>query len=59
MKQLGGFLYSSISLQKRPYTMKLVFAIHNQHKLEEVQAIMPSGITLVSLNDINCHDDIP
>lgn len=39
--------------------MKLVFATHNQHKLEEVQAIMPSGITLVSLNDINCHDDIP
>lgn len=39
--------------------MKLVFATHNQNKFKEVQALMPSGIELVSLTDIDCHEDIP
>lgn len=39
--------------------MKLVFATHNQNKLKEVQELMPSHIELLSLNDINCHEDIP
>lgn len=39
--------------------MKLVFATHNQNKLKEVKALMPSHIELLSLTDINCHDDIP
>ncbi len=39
--------------------MKLVFATHNQHKFREVKALMPSHITLVSLTDIECFDDIP
>ena len=38
--------------------MKLVFATHNPNKLEEVQALLPSGITLKSLTDIGCTEDI-
>lgn len=39
--------------------MELVFASNNQHKVEEVQAIIGSNIKLKSLNDIECHDEIP
>ena len=39
--------------------MKLVFATNNQHKLEEVQAIIGSDFEVLSLNDIDCSDDIP
>ena len=42
-----------------PGTMKLVFATNNKHKLQEVRDIMGSGVEVLSLNDINCHDDIP
>lgn len=38
--------------------MKLVFATHNKNKLKEVRALMPSHIELLSLEDIDCHDDI-
>lgn len=39
--------------------MKLIFATHNQHKLEEVQQLIPSGIKLLSLSDIDCTEEIP
>ena len=39
--------------------MKLVFATNNKHKLEEVRAIVGDRVDILSLNDINCHDDIP
>lgn len=38
---------------------KLVFATNNLHKLKEVSAILSNQIELLSLNDINCHTDIP
>lgn len=38
---------------------QLVFATNNAHKLTEVQAAVAGKIMLLSLNDINCHDDIP
>ncbi len=37
----------------------LVFATNNKHKLEEVQNIISNNIKILSLADINCHDDIP
>ena len=37
---------------------ELVFATNNQHKLEEVAAKINGGIKLLSLEDINCHEDI-
>jgi XTP/dITP diphosphohydrolase len=39
--------------------MQLVFATNNQNKLKEVQALVPKHITLLSLADINCNEDIP
>lgn len=38
---------------------KLVFATNNAHKLEEVAAILGEKVELLSLNDIDCHTDIP
>ncbi len=38
--------------------MKIVFATHNPNKLKEIQALVPSTITLVSLTDIGCTEDI-
>ena len=37
----------------------LIFATNNQHKLDEVQAIVGSDFLLKSLNDIGCSDEIP
>ncbi|MCF6349164.1 MAG: non-canonical purine NTP diphosphatase [Flavobacteriaceae bacterium] len=39
--------------------MKIVFATHNQHKLLEVQQLMPKSIQLLSLTDIDCNQEIP
>ncbi len=39
--------------------MKLVFATHNPNKLQEIQALLPQTITLLSLDDIGCTEDIP
>jgi XTP/dITP diphosphohydrolase len=36
----------------------LVFATHNQHKLQEVATKTGDRLLLQSLTDINCHDDI-
>lgn len=38
--------------------MKLVFATNNLNKLAEVQKMLPKSITLLSLNDINCFDEV-
>ena len=39
--------------------MKIVFATNNQHKLDEIRAILGPSFELVSLADIGCHEDIP
>ncbi len=39
--------------------MKLVFATNNQHKLEELQAMLGYEIKLLSLKDIGCTEEIP
>lgn len=38
---------------------KIVFATNNAHKLEELRQIMAGKFEILSLNDINCHEDIP
>ncbi len=39
---------------------KIVFATNNAHKLEEIrQMLAGTGIDILSLADIGCHDDIP
>ena len=39
--------------------MKLVFATNNQNKIKEVQELIPSHITLLSLKDIGCFEEVP
>ena len=39
--------------------MELIFATHNQNKVEEISAILPSIIEVKSLNDLNFTDQIP
>ncbi len=39
--------------------MELVFATNNQHKIEELQAILDKNIKLLSLKDIGCNEEIP
>lgn len=39
--------------------MKLVFATNNLHKLQEIKQILSDSIELLSLNDINCDEEIP
>lgn len=39
---------------------EIVFATNNAHKLKEVREILhDTGISVLSLGDIGCHDDIP
>lgn len=40
-------------------TNKFVFATNNVHKLSELRDIVGGRLDILSLNDINCHDDIP
>ncbi len=39
--------------------MKIVFATNNQHKLSEIRNILGDKITIVSLAEIGCTEDIP
>lgn len=39
--------------------LKLVFATGNQNKAREIQALMPESVTILSLTDIGCTEDIP
>lgn len=39
--------------------MTFVFGTNNLNKLKEVQALIPSYITLLTLTDIGCLEDIP
>lgn len=38
---------------------EIVFATNNSHKLEEIRRIAGDRFRILSLADINCHDDIP
>lgn len=39
--------------------MKIVFATNNKHKLHEIREITEGVIEILSLSDINCHEEIP
>ena len=39
--------------------MKLVFATNNLNKLSEIRSLVPSGLEILSLKDINCNEEIP
>ncbi len=39
--------------------MKIVFATNNKNKLAEIREILGEKMEVLSLEDINCHDEIP
>lgn len=39
--------------------MQLVFASNNKNKIKEIQLLLPETIQILSLEDINCFEDIP
>lgn len=39
--------------------MKIVFASNNPNKIAELQSMMPDSITIMSLESIGCHEEIP
>ena len=39
--------------------MKIVFATNNKNKLAEIRDMLGDKIEVMSLADINCHEDIP
>lgn len=39
--------------------IQIVFATNNLNKLNEVQAMLPTNIRILSLSDISCTEDIP
>jgi len=39
--------------------MKICFATNNRHKLEEVKHVVNKYIQIVSLQEINCHEELP
>lgn len=47
------------NLSLNPITMQLVFASNNKNKIKEIQEILPQSITILSLEDIGCHEEIP
>ena len=38
--------------------MKLIFATHNQHKVKELKKLVPPSISILSLTDIKCYQEI-
>ena len=39
--------------------MKLVFATNNLNKLSEIRSLVPEGIEILSLREINCNEELP
>jgi XTP/dITP diphosphohydrolase len=39
--------------------MKLVFATNNKNKIKEIKNLLPETLHILSLEDINCLEDIP
>lgn len=57
-----NFVYICVllCLNKNPYKLKeIVFATNNPHKLEEIRQIAGGRFKILSLKDIDCHDNIP
>jgi XTP/dITP diphosphohydrolase len=42
-----------------PGKITLVFATNNQHKLKEIKSMVPDSISILSLKDIGCQEELP
>ena len=38
--------------------MILVFATHNSNKAKEIQSLLPADFQILTLTQINCHEEI-
>ena len=57
----SAFIFLDVSffyISKLLY-MKLVFASNNKNKIQEIQALVPNTIQIVSLEEMGCFEDIP
>ncbi|MBV7441102.1 RdgB/HAM1 family non-canonical purine NTP pyrophosphatase [Weeksellaceae bacterium TAE3-ERU29] len=52
-----GYLFYKYTERKKSISNNLIFATHNNHKLSEVQKMLPN-ISLSSLSDIDFNEDI-
>jgi XTP/dITP diphosphohydrolase len=50
--------FKLITLHKN-YGMKIVFATNNPNKIKEIQSMLPDNIEIISLESIDCNEDIP
>ncbi|MCE2865291.1 MAG: hypothetical protein LW804_06725 [Cryomorphaceae bacterium] len=39
--------------------MKIVFASHNQKKAAEIRSVLPTGMSLLTLHDLELGEEIP
>src|SRR6476620_12665065 len=39
--------------------MKLIFATNNQHKVEEIRAVLPKQLSIITLKEAGIDKDIP
>ncbi len=46
-------------MPQKGYTMDLIFASNNPHKLKEIASLIGPAISLSNLNELNITDDIP
>lgn len=46
-------------MRLNPKIMKICFATNNKKKIEEVRAALGHGFTIVSLEEIGCHEELP
>lgn len=44
---------------KNEVTMEIVFATNNQHKIDEIQMILPENIKISNLTSIRCNQELP
>jgi XTP/dITP diphosphohydrolase len=56
---LSLFLKKHFINTKGSSSMKLIFATHNRHKVEEIQAAIGPSLEIITLDQANIHIDIP
>lgn len=58
--KLLNIIYGHINVGNiKKHKMKLVFASNNKNKIAEIQQMLPSNISILSLEEIGCYEDIP
>ena len=59
IRSKGKLNFDYFCILNEIYPMTIVFASNNQFKVREIISILGNSFTLLSLKDINIHEDIP